>query len=87
MAEVAAVEVVRSGGFAGIRRTTRTDGGTLSSEQRAAIEALLDGPVPPPAPGADRFRYGVTITFKDGSTRRIELAETAVPPVLRDVIR
>jgi len=87
MAEIAGIEVMRSGGFAGIRRVTRTEGSALRSDQRAAIEALLDAPAPAPAPGADRFSYGVTVTFRDGSTRRIDLPETAVPPVLRDVIR
>jgi hypothetical protein len=67
--ELIQVEVVRSGGFAGLSRTARVGSANLD-EQRAATlrslvsEASLSGQTPQAsrAPGgADRFQYEVTL--------------------------
>ena len=84
--EIAEVEVVRSGGFAAVRRRKRTEGDALGAAERQALAELVRGGTPPPAPGADRFTYSVILRLKDGAERRVELPETAVPPALRGLL-
>jgi hypothetical protein len=85
--DIAALEVVRTGGFAGIRRASQIDGGTLSDAQRAALQALFADPPAGGAAGADRFSFSLTARLTDGQTRRIDLPEAAVPDILRPLIR
>jgi hypothetical protein len=78
------VEIVRSGGFAGITTRAEVDSSTLPESQAQEIAALLDRVRPETLPrsapprGADRFQYDVTIE-RDGRTYRSSLPEGAVP--------
>ena len=88
MAEgIAAVEVLRSGGFAGIRRARRTEGAALTAAQRRALDALMQqGVAPAAAGGADRFSFAFVIHGEDGTEHRLDVPETAVPPALEGLL-
>ena len=59
--------VERSGGFAGITRRGERDGSALTSEQRAALQKLLERSSDfPPDAGADRFNYRVEVQDDNG---------------------
>ena len=85
------LEVVRSGGFAGITLRTSVDAGTLSPEEVAPIERLLEEAGTPPAGpaprsrGVDRFHYEVTLTGEAGE-RKVSLTETELAPELRRLL-
>lgn len=87
-------ELVRGGGFAGLRFTAAVDGDALSLDERRALEELiaeagfwsLPAVIPPVAPpGADRYRYQITI---DGDGRRhvVTAPESAIPEKLRPLV-
>jgi hypothetical protein len=77
--------VERSGGFAGITRRGERDGSALTSEQRAALQKLLERSSDfPPDAGADRFNYRVEVQ-DDNGTKRITVPESAMPQVLKGI--
>jgi emfourin len=77
--------VERSGGFAGITRRGERDGSALTSEQRAALQKLLERSSDfPPDAGADRFNYRVEVQ-DDNGTKRITVPESAMPRVLKEI--
>jgi hypothetical protein len=77
--------VERSGGFAGITRRGERDGSALTSEQRAALQKLLERSSDfPPDAGADRFNYRVEVQ-DDNGTKRMTVPESAMPQVLKGI--
>jgi hypothetical protein len=64
------ITVTRSGGFAGIPQTSEVATESLGRDDAAPLEALAtalsDGPQPS-APGADQYRYDVTVGHAGGS--------------------
>jgi hypothetical protein len=85
------IELVRSGGVAGMRRRWSLDSDDLSAGETAEVERLLarldDVPVQPPQParGADRFQYELRVTRGD-QMRTVTLREDAIPPAIRPLI-
>jgi emfourin len=87
------VDLVRSGGFAGIPVHASVDSATLPVEEASELAALLDRldmadlaeRATQPPRGADRFQYDLTI--QRGAVRQhVSLAESAVPPDLRPLL-
>ncbi len=85
----------RTGGFAGIRRTTSLDTRELSGQQARELQRLVEEAnffelpreVYPEGPQAvDRFHYKLTVTT--GELRHtVEMEEDVVPEGLRPLIR
>jgi hypothetical protein len=79
----ARIELVRSGGFAGITRRSSLD---VSEGEAAEVERLLDELPPADRPrGADRFQYELRVT-RGGETRAATLHEGAIPEEIRPLI-
>jgi|tagenome__1003787_1003787.scaffolds.fasta_scaffold18318117_2 hypothetical protein len=91
MAEDWRIELIRSGGVAGVTRRTTLASEDLSAAEAAEVERLLaaldDVPEAPPAPGrgADRFQYDLRVT-RGGRTRTLTFTEGAIPPEIRPLI-
>lgn len=87
MAErIASLTIVRSGGVAGIARRRSVEAASLTPAQKKALATLVAAPPAPPARGADRFSFAVTLAYENGTTREITVAEDAIPAALADVI-
>ena len=81
----ARVELVRSGGFAGISRRWTSE---LGEDEAAELERVFDqvgDPSPEPG-GADRFQYELTLTRDNGRTRALTVREGAIPAELGPVL-
>jgi hypothetical protein len=82
--EGARVELTRSGGFAGLRRTAQLELDADEAEALAvALEATDDDPEP--AAGADRFQYDLTLV-RGEQRRSVRVRDGAVPDALRPVL-
>ena len=88
------IQLVRTGGFGGMRREVRIATETLSREEREPLEVLvrdsgffaLPGRFPKPERGADYFSYSITVD--DGRARHtVEVSERSLPEGLRPLIR
>jgi hypothetical protein len=95
------VEVVRSGGFAGIRVHAVVDTATLPAEEAEDVARLVQGldlaalaartraEEPAGGRGADRFQYDVDVEH-DGQHHRFSVRDGAVPsevaPLLKRVL-
>jgi hypothetical protein len=84
---IATVTIVRSGGVAGMSRRRSLDGASLTDAQAKALAALAASPPRPPARGADRFSFAVTLAYDGGATRELTVPEGAVPEALADILR
>ena len=86
------VTVVRSGGFAGLARTTSVDGGALPQAERDELTGLVGGarfftlPAALPAPAPDRFRYRITVEEDGGRTHTVVVDEAAMPEGVRELV-
>jgi len=83
----------RSGGLAGLRRAANVDIAALPPDEARELRALTDAArvfelpadMPAPRPGADRFRYRLTI--EDGDRRHtVDVDEAAAPENLRPLL-
>src|SRR3954454_12944270 len=84
------IELVRSGGVAGVTRRWSLDSKDLSAGEAAEVERLLTtlddlAEQPPQAGGADRFQYDLRVT-RGGRTRTVTLREGAIPAEIRPLI-
>jgi hypothetical protein len=85
------IEVVRSGGLAGLVRRASLTADELDEAGRDRLEALLDRvPALPaeaeqPPQGADRYQYDIRVD-RGGETVAATLPETAVTPELAELI-
>ncbi len=87
------VVLERSGGFAGISRTTSisTDQMPVEEAQKVAdlVEAAgffeLPSVIRSSEPGADRFQYKITVESEHG-THTVQVDEAAVPPRLQPLL-
>jgi hypothetical protein len=87
------VEVVRSGGFAGLTRAAAMDTEELDGERAEQLHKLVDesrieslASAPPGSGGADRFQYDVTVT-RGGRRTSIVLHESNMPDGARRLVR
>lgn len=85
------VEIVRSGGLAGLVKRASVNADDLDEPDRDRLETLLDR-VPrvapaeqPPGPGADRYQYEIRID-RGGETTGATVPEAAVTPELAELI-
>jgi emfourin len=81
------VDVVRSGGFAGIPTEASVDASALEPHEVEALERVVEQSKPPgpPAEGADWFQYDITVTR--GSDRRTAtFTENELPPEVGKVV-
>jgi len=85
------IELVRSGGVAGVRRQWSLAPEDLTADETAEVERLLAGlddvPVQPAQPGggADRFQYDLRVT-RGGETRTVTVRDSAIPAAIRPLI-
>ncbi|MFL6144893.1 MAG: protealysin inhibitor emfourin [Labedaea sp.] len=84
------VRVARTGGFAGIARTTEADAATLPAESSARLRELVADleelePLPASRQVPDGFRYRIDI-WHDGAHRHLELKDPFVPPSARELV-
>jgi hypothetical protein len=84
---LAALAIVRFGGVAGITRRRSVDAAALTAAQKQALEALAAASPAPPARGADRFSFALTLSYQSGTTREITVPEDAIPPALAELLR
>lgn len=88
MAErIASLTIVRSGGMAGISRRRSVEAAALTPAQHGALATLAAAAPAPPARGADRFSFAVTLAYEGGATKDITVPEDAVPAALADLLR
>ncbi len=86
MAELVTLDILRTGGVAGMTRRRSIAAGALTAAQAKALAALAASPGAR-SRGVDRFVFALTLTYDDASTKTIEVTEEAVPPALADIIR
>jgi hypothetical protein len=85
------IELVRSGGLAGVKRrwhvSSQEVGGGEAAELERLLAALEDVPAQPagPARGADRFQYDLRVT-RGGQTRTVTVREGAIPAEIKPLI-
>jgi hypothetical protein len=86
------IEYRRSGGFAGVTRTTILDAETLGPEAAHDVERLLDGldldalaARPQPRRGADRFQHDVMVE-RGGRRRSFTVFDGDVPPEVQRLL-
>jgi hypothetical protein len=91
--EATHVELVRSGGLAGLSLTAAVAVDDLPQDTADTVRGALDKvdlaglaerPVPAPS-GADRFQYDLTVT-RGGQRHSVTLPESHVPPELKPVL-
>ena len=64
------IEVVRTGGFAGVRKRVTVTRADLSDEDADSLRVLVETAEPPPAdPMPEAFQYDLTITGDSGRWR------------------
>ena len=85
------IRIERRGGLAGLRASAEVMAAELSASQRAAVVQLLAAPAargaPSPAPGADRYRFRVSVRTADGGEQVLDLAESEMPDALAGLAR
>jgi len=88
------VNFERSGGFAGLRLSATVDTEKLSPEEAQELEEMvraarffdLPAKISSESPGADRFRYKLTVEA-EGRRHTVELGEAAASEQLRTLLR
>ena len=88
----------RSGGFAGISTSVEIDSKTLSAEEAGELEQLIEQsgffdfikkdtiPTQELGQGPDQFQYEITIEYKGGEKKTVELNESTIPDSLRPLV-
>ncbi len=87
------VYLERTGGFAGMPRTTKVDTVDISQETAKQLPQLLlesdffnlPAYIDSPSPKPDRFNYMLTVE-DDGKTHTVSVGESAVPENLKPLI-
>jgi hypothetical protein len=79
------IKIERRGGIAGMPAVGERDESELTTAEHDALTELLRSPPnPAPSPGADRFRYKITIEDQNG-TRVLDIPEDAMPEALASI--
>lgn len=85
------IQLERSGGLVGISLKAAVDTSRLPAAERAELESLAGAvdfdriPPPPQRPGADRFRYDLSIT-DGGRRRKVSFVDGQVTPPMRSLL-
>jgi hypothetical protein len=87
------ISFVRTGGFAGLRLATTVDSATLSPEEAAQLQALVENAkfftlpanVRRKTSGADRFQYTITIETPE-QQHTVTVEESAASPELLQLL-
>jgi hypothetical protein len=87
------IDLVRTGGFAGMRVATTVNTETLPPDEAHALRESVDAArffdlpsvAASPAPGADRFHYKITVEL-EGRRHTVELGEAAAPEALQALL-
>lgn len=88
------IQLKRSGGFAGLTRTTEVDADELPEEaastahrlvEEGRLDELAERP-PERPPGADRYQYELVVQGEDEADRRILMHDGAIPDDLRPLV-
>jgi len=87
------ISFVRTGGFAGLRLATTVDSATLSPEEAAQLQTLVDNAkffalpakVKGKTSGADRFQYTITIETPD-QQHTVTVEESGASPELLQLL-
>ncbi len=88
------VQFERRGGFAGIRKDTKLDTGSIPPDKSKELLELIDKAnffnlpekFPIPKRGADYFQYRLTIET-EGKKHTVEVSDPAAPPTLRPLLQ
>jgi hypothetical protein len=88
---VARIELVRSGGFAGLRVQAAVDtaaepDAAWYDDQLAALDLPALAARAPGEPKPDRYHYALSVEGDDGSSHRIEFGEASLPDELRPLV-
>ena len=79
------VRIERLGGFAGVKAVGERESHELDSLQKQDLSQLLKAKAMPSDPGADRFRYRVSVLNTEGERQEIDVPESSMPASLRDI--
>jgi hypothetical protein len=88
---MARIELVRSGGFAGLRVQAAVDTATEPDagwydEQLADLDLPALAAREPGEPKPDRYHYALSVEDDDGSSHRLEFGEASLPEELRPLV-
>ena len=92
---MAQIELVRSGGFAGLSLRSSVDTSAdpavdadagWYAEQLAVLDLPALASAPAGAPEPDRYRYALSVLGDDGASHDLEFGETAVPAELHPLV-
>ena len=92
---MARIELVRSGGVAGLSLRSAVDTAAdpavdaeagWYAEQLAGLDLAALAGQPSGEPQPDRYRYALSVREDDGSVRDLEFGETALPPALHPLV-
>ena len=92
---MARIELVRSGGFAGLSLRSAVDTASDPSvdadapwyaEQLATLDLPALAAEPAGEPQPDRYRYALSVVDDDGGVHDLEFGETAVPEALHPLL-
>lgn len=89
---MARIELVRSGGFAGLslRSVADTAGSDPEAqwyaEQLGELDLTSLAALPTGEPQPDRYHYALSVETDDGTTHHLEFAEPALPEPLRPLV-
>lgn len=89
---MARIELVRSGGFAGLRLQAVVDTSADDSEgawyagQLAELDLSTLAAADSGGPAPDRYHYALSLDTDDGASHRLEFAEAALPEPLVPIV-
>ncbi len=91
---MARIELVRSGGFAGLSLQASVDTTEAAedpeaawfAEQVAALDLPALAAAPAGEPGPDRYRYALSVQAEDGARHELEFGEAALPSELAPLV-
>lgn len=86
------ITVERTGGFTGIPLTKMLDSGTLSPQEAAGLQQMMESAdffkLPstiPSTPQPDRFQYRITVE-QEGRRHSVTVGETAIPAGMKPLL-
>src|SRR4051794_32006262 len=88
------VQLVRSGGFAGLSQQWNVDPATLDPTAAQHLDQLVaavqaEGPAAPapPSRGADRYQYDLQLVDADGNAHELTLQDASLTSAQRELVQ